>query len=127
MTMGRLGPGCGLVGTASGRRLRPRHRQPAVIGALGLAVVGVDFFAFRTFGVDDFGWYLAGGLIQLIFAGVAIAVDLERRPVHDGPSIHVGYERVDTLPAAAEVVGLARSPVATKALITANLLFAIGS
>jgi hypothetical protein len=57
-------------------------RLPAVIGALGLAVVGVDYVAFRALGANYFGWYLAGGpLVQLVFAGFAIAVDLERRPL----------------------------------------------
>jgi hypothetical protein len=200
-------------------------RQLTAIGALALAVVGVDYVAFRAFDTNYFGWYLSGGpLIQLVFAGFAIAVDLERRPllisaapnvflaeawavagesfiafsrelkpeeprltredlprsaplddffaalfylaffatftawavivaplqyvgnliagapvrlalaspfrtyvVRDGKRIHVGYRRVETLPLGAEVVGLARSPVATTASITAALLFAIGS
>jgi len=65
------------IGTPRSKRL------PSLVGALGLAVAGVAaYLVFRAFDVDYLGWYLAGGpLIQLVIAGFAICVDLERRPL----------------------------------------------
>jgi hypothetical protein len=67
-----------------------------------------------------------GNLIAGAPVRLALASPFRTYVVRGGKRIHLGYERVDTLPAGAEVVGLARSPVATTASITAALLFAIG-
>jgi hypothetical protein len=56
---------------------------PAVFGALGLVAAGAaDYVVLRQFDVSYFRWYLeTGPLIQLVVAGFAVAVDLERRPL----------------------------------------------
>jgi hypothetical protein len=52
------------------------------VSALALvAALLADYLAFRVFDLNYFRWYLASGaLIQLVVAGVAVAVDLEGEP-----------------------------------------------
>jgi hypothetical protein len=59
-----------------------------VLIALALAVAA-DYFVFRLLDLNYFSWYVTNGaLIQLLVAGVAVAVDLESEPklvsIHPG-------------------------------------------
>jgi hypothetical protein len=66
----------------------------ALVGALALAAAGgADYVVFRLFDGNYFRWYLtAGPLIQLVVAGFALAVDLERHPllISANPAMFLG-------------------------------------